>query len=84
MNWKGAADPMEENLAAWLRSHKIKFIRADAQIGLDFYLPDFNIYIEVKRFHSPRISDQMSRAKNVIAIQGEDSIKFLKRAFVHG
>lgn len=37
---------------------------------LDFYLPDEDVYVEVKSFHSPRIGPQMGRAANVIAIQG--------------
>ena len=41
--------------------------------SLDFYVPSWGVFIEVKRFHSPRISDQMSRQPNVIAIQGVPS-----------
>lgn len=47
--------------------------------GLDFYLPLEGIAIEVKRFHSPRIAEQMSREKNVIAIQGEEAARFFQR-----
>lgn len=38
--------------------------------GLDFRLPDYGVEIEVKRMHSPRISEQMSRVDNAIAVQG--------------
>jgi len=38
--------------------------------GLDFYIEEFDTYIECKQFHTPRISDQMKRADNIIAIQG--------------
>jgi hypothetical protein len=41
--------------------------------SLDFYVPSWGVFIEVKRFHSPRISDQMSRQPNVIAVQGMDA-----------
>ncbi len=44
--------------------------------GLDFHLPDDGIDIEVKRFHSPRIADQMARAENVIALQGEAAVRW--------
>lgn len=40
------------------------------QKGLDFYLPDFGIYIEVKDFWSERIAGQMKRDENIICIQG--------------
>ena len=43
-------------------------------LGLDFRVGD--VYIEVKQRHSPRISDQMARADNVIAIQGEAATAF--------
>ena len=38
--------------------------------GIDFYMSDSDIYIECKRFHSDRISDQMARVDNIIAVQG--------------
>ena len=41
---------------------------------LDFHLTDFNIHIEVKGGHSPRIADQMSRSPNVIALQGVQAV----------
>jgi hypothetical protein len=44
--------------------------------NLDFKLAN-GIEIEVKRFHTPRIADQMARAENVIVAQGEDAVKFL-------
>jgi hypothetical protein len=43
------------------------------QKGLDFYLPDHDVHIEVKDFHSPRIADQMARTPNVIALQGRQA-----------
>lgn len=49
----------------------------ELQRGLDFYLPDFGIYIECKDYHSDRIAGQMARAANVIAVQGEDAARFL-------
>lgn len=43
---------------------------------LDFRLIDYDVEIEVKRFHSPRVADQMARAENVIAVQGEAAVRF--------
>jgi hypothetical protein len=45
----------------------------DAQ-GLDFYLPESDIAIEVKQFHTDRIAEQMSRKRNVIALQGAGAV----------
>ncbi|VXC81598.1 hypothetical protein [Sphingomonas sp. AX6] len=44
---------------------------------LDFYLPDDDLYIEVKRMHSPRIAEQMGRVENVIVAQGEGAVRAL-------
>ena len=69
------SDPMERMIADALdRSGKEYQHEVN---GLDFYLPGRNVYIEVKRMHSPRIADQMSRAPNVIAVQGAEAVKLL-------
>lgn len=47
--------------------------------ALDFYLPDDDLYIEVKQFHSERIAGQMARADNVIAVQGAKTVDFFVR-----
>lgn len=46
--------------------------------GLDFRLAG-GVEIEVKRFHTPRIAEQMSRAENVIVAQGEHAVRLLAR-----
>lgn len=64
-------DPVEAVVAAALDAAGIGYTRQPADtLGLDFYVPYWDLYIEVKRFHSVRISEQMPRAPNVIAIQG--------------
>lgn len=50
--------------------------------GLDFYLLDWDVYIEVKQFHSHRISDQMMRASDIIAVQGREATELLARWIV--
>ena len=46
--------------------------------GLDFMIEvDPPVYIECKQFHSPRITGQMARQKNVIAVQGLDAAHWL-------
>jgi len=49
-------------------------------VGLDFYLPDHDVHIEVKRMHTGRVAEQMSRAPNVIVAQGEAGVRFLAQA----
>ncbi len=45
--------------------------------GLDFFLPDYDVYIEVKAFHANRIARQMAAKPNVIAVQGLSAVNFL-------
>lgn len=45
--------------------------------GLDFYLPGFGVYLEVKAFHADRISTQMKSQRNVVAIQGSDAVNLV-------
>lgn len=74
-------DPVEAVIEKALADAKIRFERGRGQpvdAGLDFYLPDLGIYIECKQFHTERIAEQMSRAENVIAIQG------MKAAIIFG
>lgn len=69
------SDPIEKMLAAAFDAAGIAYIHESEDVagltkGLDFFLPGFETHVEVKQFHSPRIAKQMSRADNVIAIQG--------------
>jgi len=83
MAWQGKVDPMEEMTERWLVANGIRFVDRDqGPARLDFYLPDFDVHIEVKRFHSERIGEQMGRAENVICIQGMKSLEFLEH-FLH-
>lgn len=74
-------DPMEQLISDGLCAGAFRFTheseKGSPNLALDFHLTDFGIHIEVKRFHSPRIADQMSRAPNVIAAQGEDAVRLL-------
>jgi hypothetical protein len=69
---------MERMIADALDGARIRFRRADkTAAGMDFYLPDFDLYIEVKQFHSDRIAAQTSRAPNVIVAQGAGAVSTL-------
>lgn len=65
---------MEAMLASALAEASIQFT---APHNLDFHLPDHDVFIEVKQFHSDRIAEQMSRAPNVIAVQGRAAVEWL-------
>lgn len=73
-------DPMERLIADALVFAGVRFVTDEGggnPAGLDFYLPDSDVHIEVKRLHSPRIAEQMSRAPNVIAAQGEVAVRWI-------
>lgn len=72
-------DPMEKLIADALDSVGASYttdLGGGNPSGLDFRLAS-GVEIEVKRFHSPRIADQTSRAENVIVAQGEQAVRFL-------
>lgn len=75
------ADPMEKIVREALDAANIFFVEEEDEraLGLDFYLPIVDVHIEVKQFHSERISEQMSRAPNVIAIQGIEAARLFAK-----
>lgn len=80
-------DKLEQMIADALRLRNIKFTTdfgGGNPSNLDFNLVDYGIEIEVKQFHTPRISDQMARAENVICAQGKDAVAFLARCIAKG
>lgn len=80
MNPRVGECPLEQMIATSLTEAGITFL-TDYEGGvpenLDFYLPEFQVHIEVKGGHSPRISDQTSRSSNVIVAQGRKAVRFL-------
>lgn len=71
------SDPMEQAIAEALTRAGILFVHEEEHLSehpLDFYLPDFETYIEVKQFHSDRIGAQMAKAPNIIAVQGREAV----------
>ena len=71
-------DPMERLIAVALDDAGIAYESdiAGNPSCLDFRLEN-GVEIEVKRFHSPRVAEQMSRAPNVIVAQGKEAVEFL-------
>lgn len=74
MTMHGLPDPMEIGVSKILDEAEIKWRRDDARSGLDFFLIDYNVYVEVKLYHTARIAEQMSRKPNVIVVQGKGSL----------
>jgi hypothetical protein len=72
------SDPIEQIIRDALETSGLAYVdeRDTRAVRLDFYLPFVGIHIEVKQFHSERIAEQMSRAPNVIAIQGREAAEF--------
>ena len=73
------ADHLEKALAQAFDDAGIEYIHEseNKEQGLDFYLPSFDVYLEVKQYHADRIARQMQSQKNVIAVQGIDSVKLI-------
>jgi transcriptional regulator with XRE-family HTH domain len=80
-------DPMERLIEQALIYAGIDFETDQDGVNptrLDFYLPAFDVNIEVKRFYTARTSEQMARAQNVIVAQGEPAVRFLAAAIRSG
>jgi len=77
------SDPCELMVFDALEASGVKFTHESEGrqlIPLDFFLPDEEMYIEVKQFHSPRLFEQMSRTHNVIGIQGAVAVEWFCKA----
>ena len=72
------ADHLEAEIGALLTERGIRFIHESQGAALDFYLPDYDIYLEVKQFYSERVIKQLALHDNVILIQGRRSIAVVR------
>jgi len=69
-------DPVEAVIFDALQSSGVRFRLGDnTPPRLDFTLLDCDVHIECKRMHTPRTCEQMTRADNIIVIQGLDAAK---------
>ena len=72
--------PLEQRIAKALDTARLEY-RTDYEGGvpahLDFYVLAYDVHIEVKGGHSPRVADQMQRAANVIVAQGSKAVELL-------
>jgi hypothetical protein len=72
------ADYLELAVARNLTRLNIRFIHESENKSqmLDFYLPDNDVYIEVKQFHTERVINQLASQENVILLQGRKAIHY--------
>lgn len=73
-------DELEKDIADLLDKRGIEFVHESEFPGqrLDFFLPGYEIYIEVKKYYSDRVLRQMEIHDNVIVVQGKKAVAFLK------
>jgi len=84
-------DPVEKIVADALVSANVLY-RRDQEVfyptqnrnrSIDFYLPDFDLWIEVCQFYTPRKLEQLAVLQDAILIQGKGAAltfaKLLKR-----
>lgn len=78
-------DPVEDIVAQALERAGIRFRHEephphpDSNKRLDFYLPELDLFIEVKAFSSDRTAHQIRGLENVIVVQGEDAARVFAR-----
>jgi len=77
-------DPLEQIIATALDTCGLTYetdFGGTNPSGLDFRLSN-GLEIEVKRFHTPRIAEQTSRAPVLIVLQGERAVRFFAMMLV--
>jgi len=77
-------DFLEASLGKTLETNGVDFTHESEvkhEPVIDFYLPDHDIYIEVKQFYSDRIIKQLQSQQNVIVIQGRKAVDFFNKHF---
>lgn len=75
---------MERVIAAALDEAHEPYVHDSGGATLDFYLSQRDVYIEVKRMHSPRIAQQMAKADSVIAVQGVGAVTLMASLIRNG
>ncbi len=67
-------NPLEVSIESVLTELNIRFEREGLH-RLDFFLPDFNTYIEVKEYHTDRVNQQLKDHAEVILVQGKQAVE---------
>ena len=78
-------DPLETRMVDLLNDRRIAFERPERDTGdptnLDFYLPELDMYIEVKQFHTDRIARQLAKvpeSKTAMVLIGPKAVEDLE------
>lgn len=66
------SDELEKKIGDTLTECGIPFERKQR---LDFYIPSMRVYIEVKKYHTPRSQAQLESQENIILIQGKLAVE---------
>jgi hypothetical protein len=72
MNYANHLEPIVEQA---LKDAGVKYNREGKSNRLDFYLPEFDVYVEVKEYYTPRSDKQLADHENVILLQGKKSVE---------
>lgn len=82
MNNINTSDSLELAVATFLQQRGIDFTHESQSKDqvLDFYLPAYDVYIEVKKYHTPRVEKQLASQDNVILVQGVKALEFLTKS----
>jgi hypothetical protein len=68
------ADELEQMVGEALYEAGIEFKHESEGAMLDFIVPEWNCFIEVKKYHTHRISKQLSFYTDVILLMGRQSV----------
>jgi hypothetical protein len=70
------ADHLEKKIGDAFDSRGIVFTHESnvKKQGTDFYLPAYDVHIEVKQFYAERVIKQIADKPNVILLQGKDAV----------
>jgi hypothetical protein len=82
------ADHLEKKVGDTLESQGILFTHEStvSNQGADFYLPGYDVYIEIKQFYTERVTKQLENKDNIILLQGKDAVdlfcKMLRKHYI--
>lgn len=69
------ADDLEEMVCKALYEADVEFTHESEGAFLDFWIPKWHCYVEVKKFHTDRIAGQLYPHTDVILLMGKQSVK---------
>ena len=78
------ADDLERMVGEALYNSGIEFKHESEGAFLDFWIPNWRVYIEVKKYHTDRINSQLRHFDNVVLLMGTKAVnefcKLLKQS----